>query len=589
MKRKKYLAWSGAVLAVLFPLALLLNFHAEFYADWKNNLWLAAYQGAFLRYHGIFAAVLNYQYAVGGPAPLFYGYLFYPLVGIVASVGGAHLALRAALFAVGGAELWGLYAAGRNVFRHRGLALVVALSILWSSYGLTNLYNRSAVPEYFAVSCLAASAGFILASLTAEPAQPQRLWIWMGCLCGTLAMGSHPITALLGAPFIGGLIVFGIWGHWRGATARYGPGAWAVLIAGASLGFLALLPWGMLAQHWASRLEIVGPPQGVMHFFERCDTLAGRFLPWPHDALPAAMESQASTPYLEAPLAMSLAPLLVWLVIGGMRHRNGDAEDRRLRPEAWVMLILSLLWIALLSAISLSAKVGDLFPQLGVVQFSYRLVSHCNLALALACLAAGLLSRPWIAFRSKDAALLTGLCCGIAAGGVMLKLVHGRAVEGSTTSSAYGLAPNPSRLIDGRDNSVGLEPSYATTSILPALAESEAANIFYLPFPVAGRGSHFGEVGEIHARFDTPRWVLTNAEVFPYCELLENGRLIPVERLAHVDWAVAVHLPAGSETLTWRWNPPAGWRRLHAVGMIAFIGMLLATPLLAAWEWRRHR
>src|ERR1700677_5017733 len=48
--------------------------------DWVNVVWMINYQTRYLMHHLTFAHVLNSYQIVGLPYPIFYGYLFFPIM-----------------------------------------------------------------------------------------------------------------------------------------------------------------------------------------------------------------------------------------------------------------------------------------------------------------------------------------------------------------------------------------------------------------------------------------------------------------------------------------------------------------------------
>src|SRR4051812_28931238 len=94
------------------PLLLLCHPQAAFNQDWTNNLWFAAYFAEHLRQHHTVPEVLHAAAAVGWPQPVFYGYLLYPILGVLSSWTGANIGLRIACAAVVAIEFAAIWTAG---------------------------------------------------------------------------------------------------------------------------------------------------------------------------------------------------------------------------------------------------------------------------------------------------------------------------------------------------------------------------------------------------------------------------------------------------------------------------------------------
>ena len=112
---------------------------------------------------------------------------------------------------------------------------------------LTNLYNRSAIPEYFGTGFLAAAVGFaVCAAGESNPARSAFL-VWMMGVTAVLAVGSTSPTAVMAGIFFAafGTLYARSWFQSRPAISRVGLAAG---VGVATLGALALAPWVYLSQ-----------------------------------------------------------------------------------------------------------------------------------------------------------------------------------------------------------------------------------------------------------------------------------------------------------------------------------------------------
>jgi hypothetical protein len=252
----KFLRGLAYLLAILGPLVLLFDSKAVFYPsfDWNNNRWLIAYYGEYFWRHFTMPSVLNSMPAVGLTSPMFYGYLLYPLLGLPSIAVGADLAVRLGCLAMVAVQFYALLSAGRTAFGHRGLAYAIAVAAVWSTYSLTNLYNRSAIPEYFATGFLAASVGFAVCAGGESDPTRSAFNVWMMGVMAVLAAGSHPPTAVMGGVcFIGFGVLYARSWFQSGPTIS---GVGLTASAGiATLGALALAPWVYLNLVIGRRLD----------------------------------------------------------------------------------------------------------------------------------------------------------------------------------------------------------------------------------------------------------------------------------------------------------------------------------------------
>lgn len=581
----KLLRLAVYVLSVLAPAALLFDPHLVFGSDWENNLWLIGAVGEYIRHHGVPPVELNSVPGVGNPIPVFYGFLFYPALGYLSAALGSALALRAGVLAILAIQFCALLAAGRRCLRHEGVSFVVAASVIWSTYSLTNLYNRGDIAEYFATSFLVASVAFLVAAL-AEPVHSTRIFLaWMAGVFALLTAGTHPPTGVMAA------LLFALVGislaAWMIASGRIWPskfwvGASACLAAGA----LILSPWAYatLSMRPALAIAKLWGHSPLYLYRDRCDSLLGRFSPFPYDRL-ANRQGMAnlSTPYVEAPLIFALLVLLAWNIILLFRRPPVPAGTGQTlwTAAARCMMTLAIAWFAFLTAVSVSqplAKVG-LIRRLGpFLQFAYRLVSHCNIALMLAVFASGALvaRRGGYARHPRATRTIVAACLSFALAGLAIKLRHANAVSARDDSSTFGFAGDRGQLVGKGD--AWLDWQYSTPGATPALSGDVALAATKADFPVDSRGTDFGKVGPLEIDVAREGWAVTNAVIFPWSRILVNGHEWSGANLGrHHDYLLAILLPAGRSRLQWIWSPDPVWAVLYRLSQAAYVLVLGAT------------
>jgi hypothetical protein len=574
------------LLAILVPLSLLAQPRAIFYPpfDWNNNLWLIAYFAEFFRHHLGMPAEINLVSAAGMTMPLFYGYLLYPVLGLLAVFVGADLALRLGCLALVALQFYALLCAGREVFRHRGLAYAVAATVVWSTYALTDLYNRSAIAEYFATGFLMAAIGFGVAAAAAPSGASRPFYAWMAGVASILAIGIHPPTAAVSGVFLAaaGMILAGTWIAGARSCSRLGIVGSAT---GAGLGLLILAPWFYLTLRIGPRLAMWSSPFPMFFYPTRSDSWIGRLSPLPYDWLSARWGTlNVSTPYLEAPVAFGLLILLGWLMVVWLRSRpSGGLETDSLWARAARMIVpAALAWFGLLFALSVSQAFAARFLFLGpYLQFAYRLVSHLNAALLMAVFAVGALAgmAGALARRRAQADLVAAVCITVAAMALGVKLEHANTVRTDRSVSTYPRGDDRAPLV--ADGSTYLVPFYAAPAAVAPLEETQARDAMPLNFPVGRTGDAFGRVDGAQIHLARPGWVLTNAVVFPWSRVWVDGVRAGGDNLRRAGAFYAVRLPAGTAHLRWEWHPDPIWSWLHAIGQFAFAALLAITALWA--------
>jgi hypothetical protein len=569
------------LLSVLVPLCLLIDSKAIFYSgsDWNTHLWLVAYFGEHFRHFVGMPTVLSAAPSVGMATPLFYGYLLYPVLGFFSAFIGANLALRLGCLLMVALQFYALLCAGRAVFRHRGLTYAMAVTVIWSTYALTDLYNRSAIPEYFATGFLMAAIGFTVAAAAESSEGSPRFHAWMAGVSVLLAMGMHPPTAVVSGVFFAalGAVISAAWiYHYR----RLRWSGIALGFAGAALGLLILSPWFYITLRIGPRLLIWGGPNTLLFYPDRCDSWLGRLSPMPYDWLSVHKGIEVSTPYLEAPIAFGLLILVGWFLAIWMRSSRPavPATDNLWMRSARFVVPLALGWFGFLLALSLSLPLATHFQFLGpYLQFAYRLVSHFNAALAVAVFAAGALACQSGAFagRRHQADIVAAVCITMATTAVILKLVHGSAVAVDQGSPEHAFGGDRAPLI-----ACGLPyliPYYTTPTAVLELNDVEERSAIRMSFPVGHEGGKFGQVETAQVSLDQAGWVVTNVLVFPWSRIWVNGKRWGGNDLRRQGSFFAVRLPAGTANLRWEWHPDPIWSVLHTIGEIAFVFVMLVT------------
>jgi hypothetical protein len=594
----KLLRWGLYACSILLPLSLLFDLQSSFYFDWQSALWLSGYYGEYFRHHAVMPMTLNTLPAVGHPLPLFYGYLLYPALGALSALLGPALALRAAILALVAVEFHALLAAGRRAFRHDGVSYLLTVSGVWSVYALTNLYNRSDMPEYFATSLLVASVAYIVAAAAEQAHGDRRFLQWMAFVTALLAAGTHPPTALVAAPLLfalGILFAFGALGSRREAHWK----RWAAGGAVAAAGCLILSPWVYVTLRMREKLAIIEEwgSAPLQYYADRCDSLLGRFGPIPFDRLSNRQGTvNVGTPYLEAPVIFGLLLLLAWNVLVLMRStpppRSGESRRSLWETVSGPVFVVAVAWFAFLAALSLSPDLANLgaFRSLGpMLQYAYRLVSHCNVALVIAALASGtLVAQRGGYLRFPNATrIVVAVGITVALGAAATKLLHADAITLHPDPTLFSIHGDRSSL--AVDGNASLDWQYSTPGSVQSLSNEVAASATWAIFSVGSHGGDFGTVANAEVDLPTAGWAMTNLVVFPWTKVLVNGRVWD-GALGENDHFLALYLPAGRSTLEWSWSPDPIWSILHRLSGIAYVlvmavaGIWIAARIPAAFS-----
>jgi len=570
----KILAWAGYAGTVLLPLLPLRHLSAIFPQDWTNHQWMVAYYGDYFRQHGTLPATFNTAAAVGMATPVFYGWLFYPLLGVVAAWTGAALALRLAVAAVVAIQFFALLAAGRRVFQQTGLAYVAASSVVWGIYALTNLYHRGALAEYFGTGFFVAALalGVLAIGDTSAPAR----WFhgWLAGVYLLLVAGTHPPTAVLAAVFIGLLAVVGLAVRGR-ALGALSPSVWLRLAGTTLAGGLILAPWIYANVKFAGQLAVAGTVKEFIFRPENCDSVFGQFAPFPFDGATLVYGPDGSnTAYLEAPVNAVLLALLLWNLMLLRRSRQEPRASTGPVPGLAVVFVVAVVWFVFLAVLSLSPEVASCFRVFApYVQYAYRLVSHCNAALLVAVWASGFLVARRSGYRrfQRETNWVVAVGLAVSLFGVGLKLQHAEAM----------VRPAGDRPASTARRLAEVAHAYDVPDWVRRLTPDEAASAVVEAFPVGQSGAEFGQPGSLSLELAQPAWVRTNAVVFPWLELQSDGQAISADQVAQTDGFLAVRSPAGRHELRVAWRPDPVWQALHRLSWLLFTAVLAASVLWA--------
>jgi hypothetical protein len=472
-------------LATLVPCALLLYPNDSFFSDWYSHLFTVDYFGEYVRQHGILPSAMSTNAMVGGANPVFYGVLFYPIVGLVSAVIGGNLAVRLALIGAVLLQSWQVYAAGRALSGNRWLAYTLVAAANASIYALTNLYNRSDLTEFVSVALLtAAIAAWLRAPHTQRP-----IYVYLqSALYLGLAMTTHPIIVLLGVPTFIIVALLALPSDWRLAAKG------AAIVCGVQLVILSPWLYAYFMYHPFNQLgsTLLSSAPKYVAGIDRPEVL---FHVTPYDG------RARGTPNLDAQLNILLGGVVVWL--GVEVHRL----HRPLTPAA-LAIVLGLL-VGLYSAVQ---QFGAAVHILGTIQFAYRLVSYADLfllvaALLLATQLQGTSGSRYVAAFAVVAALATVM--------VIVKETRANVHPGVVAGS---------NIFANRDDITTIWSTSADYAV-PVHTLDAVHDSTQLALRV-GTGAQFGEPQVAQTSVPTGTVIVTNVQSFPWNHLLLDGRVL---------------------------------------------------------------
>jgi len=557
-------AWVAVICAL--PLALLYEPRQQFGTDWIASLWLTSYFGEFFKHHLAFPEVIHTSQLAGMPYPVFYGFLCYPLLGLISSFTDPHAAVRLAVGAVFFLQTWQVLRLMDQVGANRRFGLVASALACWSTYALTNLYNRGAINELLATALLTAAICAVYRACLLPPGSTRPAPLATGLLCMVLAAGTHPITAAFGGMFFA-LVITVAWAY---SDGRGQLAAW--LGAGAIVAALVLSPWIYAVLKFGPVLYVTQLFITKLSYYPaNIDSLGSRLMPFPYDrrVIEDPHLSVHQTPYLDAQVTAGLVILAVFLAVCLLRagwrrialNRAGLASASACWISFFVMLVISV-------SPELGAKLPGLFHNL---QYAYRLVAYLNLSLLLVVVGSlmALSSDEARKLATRRGTLVLGAILALAVGGLALKLQHGWAnksaapkVSGSSALSLpvefYGYY------------------AYAVTKNLNGATP---------PPPLAltvGRGREFGRLAPERFSFPAPEVRRLTVQAFPWNEVLLNGRPAVTADTVNAAEGATISLPAGESEITYAWRPDRLWVRLNILSRCTLLAWFILVLILHA-------
>jgi hypothetical protein len=565
-----------AVFVVCIP---LFAWHHHFFSDWPIHLAMIGYVGEYLKVHGALPATFDTNDTVGRATPMFYGGLYLPVLGALSAVVGARAALSLAVVALLLLQFASVRALIWDATRDEAVACAAAVIVTWAIYPLTDLYNRAAIPEFFAITAL--QTGSCLWALYArDPARRPHSGLAAGLLV-TLAAGIHPPTALFG-----GLTFAVLWL----ASLSWCPDRRRLLRCSLATGAAAagvLAPWLYVMARFGGQLQIVRGTSSLTFFPTSLDAFATRLSLVP---TVGPEVGAVSTPNLDPQVSVPLAVVLVLLAIVGLATGARLRQNRR----AFAFAAICAAATGALFVLSTCAPAWKALPKaFMIIQFPYRLVAFVNVAVlgALTGVLAALgrvdgdaaRSGLWVRVDSHAAKSRLVLAVGVivATLGVGLKLP--RCLEGGSGVDAvvtdYANPP--------RDCYFG-SSDYATPDAFPKVDDAAPKQAVKL---TVGAPHGFGVSGWTHVHAAVRTQVSTNVQAFPWNVLTIDGH--PVSREATLSDGVklATWIDPGDHDVGYAFRPDRAWLalRVSSLGLL-FVWACGATfgPALAGRlsRWR---
>jgi hypothetical protein len=559
-----------SLLIALFPLLWLFRMDQSFGPDWSNHVWVAGYFGEYVRQHWSFPSVLNTYPLIGLPIPVFYGTLFYPMVGALSAVAGANAAIRLVIVGVMWLQALQVMKLVRIIYPGRYVAWILSAICALAIYPLTNVYNRSALTEVVAVSLVMSACSIWLSATLTNRGWKGASFAW---LLFTLAVGAHPITAMLGSlAFSAVLLTSFLVGE--GRKRLFVPLLWH-----AAAFVLVLAPWIYATGRFSHALRGFAPASIVM--FEGLDEWWVRLMPFPLDPRTLSHPlNDVSTPYLDAQINIGLAIFVAFL--GFQVIRLVFAGKLRVARESQLAACFVVACVAI-TACSVNRYCLNLLPTrfLSMMQFSYRLVTYADLTLFLAAILLLAALKKQQSETERPLVICLIGCLVLMVVGVIIKFSHVAAIAVAFVTPGVGFVDEGVFLNRLPPSYYGAEAYAVAEGFAGASPTPPSAVVFK-----AGAGADFGNVpSESVAPFQGST-VATNIEAFPWNRLYLDGVAVPVDKVHTVNGVnLSLTIPMGATSLSYKFEPDAAYTGLRVLsGTVLFLWICALCAFPSTWQ-----
>jgi len=589
----------AGLLACLLATVLLVDIRQMFYTDWNNQLWLIEYFGESLK-HWKILDVINTPQIIGKSDPLFYAGKFYTLSGLLSVFLGSAITIRILAFGVLFLQFFQVYRAAKESGSDEKVSIGIAVMVTWAIYPLTNLYDRSAITEFFSIAFLTCSAASFLCVVLKSKEQVSGYDAIATGLFFVAAAETHPLTALFGGSF---LFILGLIALIFGAKEKR---QWllAFYSVTAFVSMLILSPWIYILCLYKDKLLFSSPTsntgnfRGGWFFPGSIDNIWSRLSPVPVDIRSIEKGVHLSGPYLEAQIAVPLVLLMGAFFYIGLREKTKGFDLNRCEQALiWGAVVLLIAAFTVSVCPQVSGWFGGFFD---VLQFPYRLTNYVNLPiLMMLIILAGRMRQAYINSRQIMNVCLA-FCLAISFSALMIKLVDAAAIMNKSTESKVWLndtvtvldgawMPLPirstSHLIDLPPTFYGwpysVEDGFLKESSLDTVA------LIRRSFNVLDK-DRFGHVEPLTVNVNRQTLVMTNVEPFPWNQIVIDGIPLPQSGTFVAEDREAVLLSAGRHLLVVTRRTDNVWRVLNFLSWVLLLGWGTVYTLLVCGKIRQR-
>ncbi len=552
--------YAASAAAIALPCLPLLDLNSIFAVDWPNQVWLANYVASFLSERHAFPDVIHTFSLIGMPYPVFYGYLFFPIVGVLSYFWNADLTVRFIAVCLFALQFFLICKLACRVTRDRLSGFCIATFVTWAIYPMTNLYNRGAIPEFFATGLLVCAAAIWFFVLDAQDKLTRFTLSNLFVLLFVISAGSHPITALYGATFLAILVVTTLWIRRAKIQELILPLSIPLL-----LGIASLLPWVMATTRFAPQMALAASFKHVGYYYRSLDSLYARMMPFPVETKSykhKLLDDHAVTPHLDSQINSPL--LLLFLACLVEVYRRGAIRNKRavVAVSIFAALTAVMIWASITKGTL--DKLGHNFR---TIQFAYRMVTYINISMLIGIVLCFWRNDRKLQILRNRRALVALLVLSFV--GLSIKLHHAQLAMVHSNLELARTMTFTTALLKMPDSFYGSD-AYTITNLFPEVTPDKVALQHNCPFEPSS--DVFGEVKAVVSPIGI---VQTNIQQFPWNHVIADGA--EVERLEH-DHRIALDIPKSIE-LRYQFLPEPSWAQARNLSLLVFFVWLVTTKV----------
>lgn len=553
---------------VLAPLVILFDIGGVFYTDWTNHLWMIAYFGEYFKTHFYFPDVFNTNEVVGIVYPPFYSALFYQMIGLISIFTGANLAIRIAIGLLFFLQFVVLLQLIRKISNNYWLAFAISTLYLWSIYPLTNLYNRSALTELFAVSLLTVAVCLWLYSFKTEKTNQKIVYRILFSVFFSISFCFHPITAIFGSLFVISIIFFTIPALYKEKMLKMN-----IMLGGILFTYISLvcLPWVYIALKFKDGMSISARPN--IDYIRGIDQFWVRISPLPLDMRSIVGDIKSvSTPYLDAQLNMPLLILAVVILFYIVREQIQSKALFAMNKNDLMVLGMSIIAFIFFFVSSLYRPIFSLLPkEFFIVQFAYRLVSYQNLSLLVSivfCLS--IIYKTMMYDKIKQRLFQCFIIIlTISSLGIVYKQIHASSIMlHEPLSSIY-----KNELLTLPKTMYGTY-AYVSTTTFNKTEEIDESTLVNVNIPTE-KENKFGEPKSVRVSFPEPTYAVLNVYPFEWNRIYVDGVQLSGSDIFWVNSKLSVKLSSGAHNISTKFIPDSLWKTYKSISYL-----LLSTGII---------